>query len=343
MLSGLQPTAVGWYTAGQSPLTLEFPTAALERQWLQHWDAGRHHRDRTAAWLYLAMDVPGLLAMIVAGTVRPDTWNASVAGCATMTITTTMVLVGHLLLLSLLPPAAYTAMRGPIIAAVRLLYTASAVLRGLQECSTVTKWVDGVELESPVSALLWRTGIIALLWHGAAFRLPFKQQLYIQSFAAMAYALFLPEAVCNSLAGVDRGESTVLAAHSVLQAVQCVWGVLSVLVSGQAAELQDGASGAAVDGGASGSSSAGAPGAAAAATGAAAAAVAPDVQAVCLSTVRWWQVLIGHVLLSTILYCVEAADRRHWFLKHLANPQQEQEQQQGTDSLHHPESAGRVR
>jgi hypothetical protein len=285
------------------------------------------------------MDAPGLIAMIVAGTVQPHTWNASVAGCATMTTTTTLVLVGHLLLLSLLPPAAYRAMRGPLITAVRLLYTASAVFRGLQECSTVTKWVDGVKLESPFSAFLWRTGIIALLWHGAAFRLPFKQQLYLQSFAAMAYALFLPEAVCSSLGGVHRGESTVLAAHSVLQAVRSVWGLLAVLVSGQAAALQD-APPAATAGGAAATAAAAAVGTAAGA----AAAVGPDVQAVCVSTVRWWQLIIGHLLLSTILYCVEAADRRRWYLKHHANRQrqQRQQQQQGAGSSRRPGNAAGV-
>jgi hypothetical protein len=118
--------------------------------------------------------------------------------------------------------------RAPVVAAVRLAYALSGVCWGLQTCSTVTKWVAGEgELESPFSALLWRPGVIALVWHAAAFRLPFWQHVAVQGATAAAYCACLAEPVCASLASVQYGAALAgLAAFA-----SGVWWVLSQLLS----------------------------------------------------------------------------------------------------------------
>lgn len=314
---------------GQCPLSLRFPRA-LEQQWAAQRSITERLADRSAAWTYAAMVAPGLISMVLAATVAPDQWNTSIEECATYTATTTAVLLAHLLCLVLLRPATYILVRGPFITTVRCLYVACSVLNGLQQCSTVSKWVDGVKTESPFSALLWRTGIIAMLWHGAAFRLPFKEHLMAQSFAAMAYGIFLAEDVCESLPTVKNGDTIVLAAHRILQMIWSVCDFSTFIVSGNEAMLQG--TTVPVSGGAM--------------TGSAAVAAqavsgrGPAVQDICVPTVRCWQVIIGLLLLSSILYCREAAARRRWWWKHYGLPartqqerrrqQQEQEQQQQT-------------
>lgn len=156
----------------QCPLMLTLP-GAIESNYVNYLNASKYTQDWWGTLCYLAMDAPGLVTTILAATVLPGLWNTGLEGCVIMTTTTIAVLVIHLALMLLLKPAAYIANRGPIITAVRMLCMLSAIIRGLQHCSTVTKWVDGVEMESPLSAFLWRTGIIALLWHGSTFRLPF--------------------------------------------------------------------------------------------------------------------------------------------------------------------------
>jgi hypothetical protein len=196
------------------------------------------------------------------------------------------------------------------------LYVACSVLNGLQQCSTVTKWVDGVKTESPFSAFLWRTGIIAMLWHGAAFRLPFMEHLMMQSFAAMAYGLFLAEDVCASLPIVNNGDTVVLAAHRILATFWSIWDFLAFIVSGSEAMLHGAP--VPVAGGAM-------PGSAAVAAQAVAG-TGSTVQDVCVHTVRCWQVILGHLLLSATLYCHEAAARRRWWWKHYGLPASNEQQ-----------------
>jgi hypothetical protein len=196
-------------------------------------------------------------------------------------------------------------------------------------------------MESPLSAFLWRTGIITLLWHGSAFRLPFLQHFYMQSIAAMAYALFLAEDVCTSLNSTQHGVWTVTAAQRILQAGRVVWDLASFVVSGNEAllfadtptsgphpdpsampvqSLTTNTLGGLASCNSSSSSSDG---------------LALLQQQACVHAVRWWQVLLGHVLLSAVLYCLEVKDRRRWLHKtygHLParsdSQQQLQEQQQ---------------
>lgn len=296
---------------GQCPVTLKFSYHALEQQWLKHWTVGKHTQDRAAAWMYAGMLAPGLITMLCAAAFKPSLWNPQMEGCAIMTITTSTVLFAHLVL----PPTAYGYNRAKIVMPIRFLYIASAVYKGLQQCSTVTSWVNGAQTESPFSAFLWRTGIIAMLWHGGAFRLPFRQQLYLQSIAAMAYTMFLAEPVCQSLPAIQHGQHTVLVAHRILQACASVWRCLAFIVTGNEALLYDDISSDSQAGAGVGS--------------------AGMQLGLCLFTVRTWQVIVGHVSLSGLLYCLEASDRRRWRQERLSaassqrSQRQEQQEQQG--------------
>lgn len=129
-----------------------------------------------------------------------------------MTATASLVLCSHLVLLAALPAAKYASMRWRVVVAVRLLYMLSAIAKGLQQCSMVNTWVKEGELESPCSANLWRTVVIAMLWHGTAFRLPFWHHVHIQG-TAIAYIEFLPVDVCNSLPDIQHGTSLLASAQ----------------------------------------------------------------------------------------------------------------------------------
>jgi hypothetical protein len=326
----------------------------IESHYLTHFNATKYSQDWWGALCYLAMDAPGLVTTVLAATVLPELWNTGLEGCVIMTTTTTAVLVIHLALMLLLKPQAYITNRGPITTAVRVLYMLSAITRGLQHCSTVTKWVDGIEMESPLSAFLWRTGIIALLWHGSAFRLPFWQHLYMQSIAAMAYTLFLAEDVCKTLDSIQHGARTVTAAQRVLQAGSVVWELAAFLVTGNEQLLLDPSltyglhhnNTASLPVQPLGGNTLGAPVCVNGSSSVGSSSSSSDSLAVlqqqaCVHAVRWWQVLLGHVLLSAVLYFLELRDRQRWLQKtygHLltgSDPQQQLQQQEQQQEEQH--------
>jgi hypothetical protein len=248
------------------------------------------------------MDLPGFLTIVAAATVQPELWSSSaVEGCRVMTMTTTAVLLVHLFLLLALPAAKYLPLRCRVVAAVRVLYMASAVLNGLQQCRTVTSWVAGVEVESPVSAFLWRTGIIALLWHGAAFQLPFWEHFFLQSVSTMAYSLFLADSVCSALDTVEHGHTTLAVAQQVLLWLQHAWFFIGFLVTGHERFLHE----------------------VWVPTHKGPPASPAQLQDSCVLTVQCAQVVLGHVLLSTVLYFRERADRKRWWQKRYVDLQEQ--------------------
>lgn len=289
-------------TPPYSPLTLKFNSHEQEQGFLQYQSATLAKVAKFGAWLYLFMDLPGFITIVAAATVRPELWSSSaVAGCKAMTMTTTAVLLAHLLLLMTLPAATYQPLRGRIVAAVRVLYMASAMFNGLQQCRTVTSWVAGVELESPVSAFLWRTGIIALLWLGGAFQLPFWEHFFLQSVATMAYSLFLADSVCSSLDTVEHVHTTLAVARQVLSMLQQAWFFIAFLFTGHERVLHEFW---------------------APAHNSLPAAPA-QLQDSCVLTVQCAQVVLGHVLPSTVLYFRERADRKRWWQKRYVDLQEQ--------------------
>lgn len=157
--------------------------------------------------------------------------------------------------------------------------------------------------------------------------------------AAMAYALFLAEEVCTSLGSIQHGVWTVAVAQQILQAGRFVWDLASFVVSGNEALLFDPSSTLAPHHNTStvqslGSNPLGAAGSFSSSSGSSSDGSALLQQQACVHAVRWWQVLLGHVLLSAVLYCLEAKDRSRWLHKtygHLLvrSDSQQQQQEQG--------------
>lgn len=282
--------------------SLQFVDPNAERDYLQHFQALKSVQDWVAAWVYVLMVLPGFTAQVVAATMLPALWTDQVAGCVNYTTTSIIVLGAHLALLLLLRPQVYRTHRTQIITTVRIMHTLSSVCNGLQTCCTITKWGDmrAAVGESPFSAFIWRTGIMSLFWHSMAFRLPFTQHFWMQSATAMAYVLLLAGDVCAELGDVQHGPQIVLAGHRVLQVFAGVWHVVPYSGGGAAARSNIGFGG----GSSTSSSSAG---------------------AVCLFTVRAWQVLLGYVGANAVLWCVEAADRKRWWQRQQQVRQREHE------------------
>lgn len=193
------------------------------------------------------------------------------------------------------------------------------------------KWWAVGDLESPLPAFFWHTGLIAMLWQAPAFRLLFWQHLHVQSAATIEHALLLAEAVCDTLPDVSYGPDLVSMGHRVLQALGSAWDLFTFVVTGDATAFLDHAS-------QEGSSAVG-PQPAAAAAGsiaslppAAAAAVdstsgvssgGPGSKGACLLVVWCWQFLVGNLLIGAVLYWLEAADRARWWQKHFSRPQEQ--------------------
>jgi hypothetical protein len=275
------------------------------------------------------MQAPGCVAIVLAGTLMPQLWTRELSGCLTYTVSMAAVSVLHFLALLLLHPGLYRSHREAIIVTLRVLYMLANVTHGLQICSTVTKWWAVGDLESPLSAFLWRAGLIAMLWQAPAFRLPFWQHLHVQNAVTITHALLLAEGVCDTLPDISYGPELVSVGHRVLQALGSTWALLTFLVTGDPAGafLADAAA-----------SPAPLPAASAAS---AAAAVEPGVSSAdqgrgtCLLVVWCWQLLVGNVLIGAFLYWRGAADRSRWWNKHFSRPgtpqqplQQQQQQQQ---------------
>lgn len=201
----------------------------------------------------------------------------------------------HFLLLLVLQPKVYKAHRESIVTMARILYMFANVVDGLQRCSAVTKWwSDGGE--SPLSAFIWRTGLIPMLWQ-TAYRLPFWQHLHVQNAVAIAHTLLLAEAVCDTLPEISHGAYLVSLGHDILHAVGTVWELLAFLVSGVppgALEMH----------------------AAAQASTSQQSSTSPN-HGTCLLVVRTWQVLVGNILIGALFYYLEAADRAKWWDSHV--------------------------
>lgn len=206
---------------GQCVLSLRFP-GSFEERYMHHHKAVFTAQDWTACWMHLAMQAPGFLTIVLASTCMPELWTPSLAACGTYTATMFVVSMLHFLLLVLLPPRLYKAHRESIVTMVRVLYMFSSVIDGLQRCSTVTKWWSDGGGESPLSAFIWRAGLIAMLWQ-TAYRLPFWGHLLVQNAVAIAYTLLLAEAVCDTLPGISHGAYLMSLGHSILHAVGTVW------------------------------------------------------------------------------------------------------------------------
>lgn len=272
---------------------LRLPAPCDEAAYLEHHSRLFAATDLIAAWVYAAMVAPGLVVLLLAASVMPHLWAPGVQGCVLLTATTTPVLLLHLGLLHTLAPARYSAIRLPLVTALRLLYLLSSAA-GLGTCSSVTSWGEqqpggscgaAPTTESPFSALLWRTGLISLVWHAAAFRLPFNRHLALQAAAAVACALLLAEPACLS-APAQAAVAWLGDAGTVLEqmlAVALIAGS-SVAEAQLEALVQD--SGPTPPGSAS---------------------------PLCLMSVRALVLLLGGVGVSALIYYAEAADRRQWW------------------------------
>jgi hypothetical protein len=166
-----------------------------------------------------------------------------------------------------------------------------------------------------MSAFLWRSGIIGLIWYAGAFPLLFWQHLLVQSAFLAAYWRTLSPMVCSTISRIQYGPETVAAATS---AAQMLWAQLlaahgapyaaeSVL---QAALQQRSTAAGATSAGATHSS--------------------------CMQGLGLLQVVAGHVLPTFLLYCVEARNRHHWLA---VQRQQQHRRQQRTSNASSSSSA----
>jgi hypothetical protein len=85
-------------------------------------------------------------------------------------------------------------------------------------------------LESPFSAMLWRSGVIGLIWWQAAFPLPFRYHVPLQAASTALYIATLAPTVCGTMQGVRAGRSVLAAIRAVgdgfaSQVSVCVCGV----------------------------------------------------------------------------------------------------------------------
>lgn len=71
----------------------------------------------------------------------------------------------------------------------------------------------GCSLESPFSALFWRSGVIGLNWWSAAFPLPFAYHIPVQAASVALYVNTLAHAVCSTMHGVRSGGLVLATIH----------------------------------------------------------------------------------------------------------------------------------
>ncbi|WIA32610.1 hypothetical protein OEZ86_003413 [Tetradesmus obliquus] len=178
-------------SAKQSPFFLSFSDLALERKFVQDHAVKARAHDLQAAATYLAMVASGslLYLIITAAGIKATTVDC----CSSLILCSWIGPAAHLLLLWLLPPAAYLRHRAIITLGFRLFYLAATSVNGFAVCgvgpiglSTASN-SSSVQLESPMSALLWRSGVIGLIWYAGAFPLLFWQHLLVQSGFLLTY------------------------------------------------------------------------------------------------------------------------------------------------------------
>lgn len=70
-------------------------------------------------------------------------------------------------------------------------------------------------LESPLSAMLWRSGVIGLIWWQAAFPLPLRHHVPLQAASTALYIATLAPTVCGTLQGVRAGRGVLAAIRTI--------------------------------------------------------------------------------------------------------------------------------
>lgn len=242
-----------------------------------------------AAATYLAMVASGslLYLIITAAGIKATTVDC----CSSLILCSWIGPAAHLLLLWLLPPAAYLRHRAIITLGFRLFYLAATSVNGFAVCgvgpiglSTASN-SSSVQLESPMSAFLWRSGVIGLIWYAGAFPLLFWPHLLVQSGFLLTYWRTLSPAVCSTIQRIQYGPESIAATTS---AAQMLWAQLLAAHGAphaaeavlQAALQQHGTAGAS--------------------------------HSNCMQGLGLLQVVVGHALPTFLLYCVEARNRHHW-------------------------------
>lgn len=141
-----------------------------------------------AAAIYLSMVASGslLYLIITAAGVKATTVDC----CLSLIVCSWLGPAAHLGLLWLLPHNVYQQHRAMITLGFRLFYLLATSVNGFGVCGvgpigslSLTSKSVGTELqlESPMSAFLWRSGIIGLIWYAGAFPLLFWQHALVQT------------------------------------------------------------------------------------------------------------------------------------------------------------------
>jgi hypothetical protein len=199
----------------------------------------------------------------------------------------------HLLLLRLLPRATYRRHRTHIILLFRAFYIGATSVNGFGMCGVgplqdkkgagaaalhmplqLSAAAGGgrCHLESPYSAILWRSGVIGLIWWPAAFPLPFRHHVPVQAASVALYISTLARTVCSTMHGVRSG-------LAVLDAIRRFGNSFSMqLLSAMGAR---GPSGGSYGGPAAGSSGG------------------------CVPVLAYVQLVLGLVLPAFVMYCFE--------------------------------------
>jgi hypothetical protein len=271
-----------------------------------------------AAATYLAMVASGslLYLIITAAGVKATTVDC----CGNLILCSWMGPAAHLALLWLLPHSVYQRHRAVITLAFRVFYLAATSINGFAVCGVGPIGVpaasnSSVHLESPMSAFLWRSGIIGLIWYTGAFSLLFWQHLLVQSAFLVAYWHTLSPIVCSSISSIQYGPDSVAAATS---AAKMLWAQL--LAAHGAPHAADSVLQAVLQQRSTSATSAG------------------GSHSSCMQGLGLLQVVAGHVLPTFLLYCAEARNRHHWLA---AQRQQQHRRQQRTSNA--SSSSGQLR
>jgi hypothetical protein len=173
----------------------------------------------------------GSLLYLIVMAYSPSSRPANVDKCTVLILCSWMGPMLHLLLLRLLPRATYSRHRTHIILLFRAFYIGATSINGfgmcgvgplqdklgagaaalqmpLQPSAAAAAHAAGggrCPLESPYSAILWRSGVIGLIWWPAAFPLPFRHHVPVQAASVALYISTLAPTVCSTMRGVRSG------------------------------------------------------------------------------------------------------------------------------------------
>lgn len=191
----------------------------------------------------------GSLLYLVIIAYSPSSRPANLDQCTVLILCSWMGPMMHLLLLRLLPRATYTRHRTQIILLFRAFYIGATSVNGFGLCGVgplaekkgaVAAVFHGTPyspaaagavgfgepggfgdasssssnrcpLESPFSAMLWRSGVIGLIWWPAAFPLPFRHHVPLQAASVALYISTLAPTVCSTMHGVRSGRAVLSA------------------------------------------------------------------------------------------------------------------------------------